>query len=184
MARFKVCSHCKLSQYIENFNLCSRSKDGLQSWCKSCEAEYAHTSTRLFTLKSYRGTEARRESQRKYAKSDKGQTVNRRHVASDRHKKTKQVWMKTPKGKALAARSAHKRRLRVQGTLCDLTSEEWEEIKVAQNYRCAICGEIKTLTRDHIIPVFYGGGLTKSNIQGLCGYCNSKKGIVVDNGSL
>ena len=67
------------------------------------------------------------------------------------------------------------RRLRVENTVCDLTAQEWEEIKLTQNYRCAMCGEVTFLHRDHIIPVSKGGGLTKSNVQGMCKNCNARK---------
>jgi len=64
------------------------------------------------------------------------------------------------------------------------TREEWEEIKKAQNYRCAICGKIEEeliketgvgLTIDHIIPISKGGKHCKENIQALCLRCNARK---------
>ena len=36
----KQCSRCKDSKYRSEFSLATRSKDGLQSWCKSCDAAY------------------------------------------------------------------------------------------------------------------------------------------------
>ncbi len=57
---------------------------------------------------------------------------------------------------------------------------EWENLKSKHNNQCVnpSCGkkepEIK-LTRDHIIPVSYGGRDDILNIQPLCKSCNSKK---------
>jgi hypothetical protein len=36
----KQCSRCKDSKDHSAFSLAKRSKDGLQSWCKSCDAAY------------------------------------------------------------------------------------------------------------------------------------------------
>jgi hypothetical protein len=36
----KQCSRCKTSKNRSEFSLAKRSKDGLQSWCKSCDAAY------------------------------------------------------------------------------------------------------------------------------------------------
>ena len=67
-----------------------------------------------------------------------------------------------------------------------ITIGEWEQIKKNQKYKCNMCGKIKKLTIDHIIPVSkwkewskmnkpkYQCG-DKENIQGLCSICNSKK---------
>ena len=36
----KQCSRCKYSKNRPEFSLAKRSKDGLQAWCKSCDAAY------------------------------------------------------------------------------------------------------------------------------------------------
>src|SRR5215203_5397294 len=36
----KQCSRCKDSKIRSEFSLVKRSKDGLQAWCKSCDAAY------------------------------------------------------------------------------------------------------------------------------------------------
>lgn len=53
--------------------------------------------------------------------------------------------------------------------------EEWQDLKLKFNNRCAICGELKKLTKDHIIPLSKGGSDYIRNIQPLCRNCNSKK---------
>lgn len=138
--------------------------------------EYEHSEARLETRRLYRQTDAKRESQIRYAHSDNGRAVYEKYRQTDTYKQYKAEWIKTPKGKALAARSRHKRQSQIRNTINDLTAEEWEDICKEQDYKCAMCGEIKPLTRDHIIPLSRGGGLTRSNVQGLCRNCNSKKG--------
>lgn len=60
------------------------------------------------------------------------------------------------------------------------TKAEWDELKERFNHRCAICGEKKPLTVDHIIPLSKGGSDDISNIQPLCRNCNSKKSNKLD----
>ena len=55
------------------------------------------------------------------------------------------------------------------------TLHEWEELKTLFNNKCAICDEVKKLTKDHIIPLSKGGSDFIENIQPLCKSCNSKK---------
>ncbi len=66
-------------------------------------------------------------------------------------------------------------RLRKMG----INPAKWEKIKEKQKYKCAECGlsepEI-SLTLDHKIPTSKGGTNRITNIQALCGSCNSKKG--------
>jgi 5-methylcytosine-specific restriction endonuclease McrA len=70
------------------------------------------------------------------------------------------------------------RMARVRGAKGSYTFQEWLEVKKKHDFCCARCGrhesEVK-LTRDHIIPITKGGSNYISNIQPLCGPCNSRK---------
>lgn len=56
------------------------------------------------------------------------------------------------------------------------TSAQW--IALCDKYcnRCLCCGKKRKLTADHVVPVSKGGSSNISNIQPLCGPCNSSKG--------
>jgi 5-methylcytosine-specific restriction endonuclease McrA len=57
------------------------------------------------------------------------------------------------------------------------TQAEWEAILSLYGGRCLRCGAkgVK-LTKDHVIPLSEGGSHSASNLQPLCGPCNSSKG--------
>src|ERR1700722_4518236 len=56
------------------------------------------------------------------------------------------------------------------------TSLQWVYLCEKYNLRCLRCGKKRKLTPDHVIPVSKGGTSNISNIQPLCGPCNSSKG--------
>lgn len=55
------------------------------------------------------------------------------------------------------------------------TRAEWQALCRACGYRCLACGEKRTLTVDHVVPLSKGGPHDISNIQPLCRSCNSRK---------
>ena len=55
------------------------------------------------------------------------------------------------------------------------TIKQWRELCDLYENRCLCCGKKKPLTVDHVIPVSKGGTSDISNIQPLCGPCNSTK---------
>lgn len=53
--------------------------------------------------------------------------------------------------------------------------EEWNDLLIEFNNRCAFCRKKTKLTKDHIVPLSEGGTDYIDNIQPLCKSCNSKK---------
>ena len=94
------------------------------------------------------------------------------------------LYQKTPAGKAHNAKKMAQRRLLNKTTLCNLTLAQWNKILKMQGNLCAQCKREFTTklqpTRDHIIPVSKGGGLTFGNEQAHCHSCNSKKQNRID----
>lgn len=69
-----------------------------------------------------------------------------------------------------------RRKMRVAQVVDTLTNAEWEGIKLRFKYRCAYCGERRTLTRDHVIPIHKKRGPNSvENIVPACTPCNSRK---------
>ena len=56
------------------------------------------------------------------------------------------------------------------------TAAEWTALCKHYHNRCLDCGRRRKLTADHVVPVSKGGPSNISNIQPLCGPCNSSKG--------
>jgi 5-methylcytosine-specific restriction endonuclease McrA len=55
------------------------------------------------------------------------------------------------------------------------SATEWKALCKKYKYKCLCCGRKRKLTADHVIPVSKGGTSNISNIQPLCGPCNSRK---------
>lgn len=52
---------------------------------------------------------------------------------------------------------------------------EWRALQERFGNCCAYCGEQKPLTRDHVIPIYFGGSDNIDNIVPACRSCNSSK---------
>lgn len=71
--------------------------------------------------------------------------------------------------------SNQRRRANKRGCFGSFTKEEFVELCNKYGNKCLMCGEVKPLSADHIIPISAGGENTIKNIQPLCVSCNSKK---------
>lgn len=70
MKNEKRCSKCKTIKSIFEFSKCRRSKDGLQSYCKSCIGAYGQTA---------KGKFVNQRAMKKYRKTDKGKLTQKRY---------------------------------------------------------------------------------------------------------
>ena len=95
------------------------------------------------------------------------------------------AWKRTEAGILANARHHHTRRARLLKTPCTLTLIQWEKILETQGNKCAICGKrfckSRPPTKDHIVPLSKGGGLTFENVQALCVSCNASKQNKLDH---
>lgn len=123
------------------------------------------------------------EKKKKYRSENRDKLLEnqREHYIKHRVEILKQmaIYQKTPAGKANSARTGSRRRSKTKSVENTLTDKQWNKILKMQNNCCANCGkqfsENFKPTRDHIIPVSLGGGLTFGNVQALCKRCNSSK---------
>lgn len=122
--------------------------------------------------------QCQRENGRQWFKANPEKTAakNRRYRENN-PKKKREIngrWQKENPGKVAA--QAHRRRTRKTEAGGSYTESEFKSLCKQYGGRCACCGKKKKLTADHVIPVALGGSSDISNIQGLCGLCNSRKG--------
>jgi len=115
-----------------------------------------------------------------YDNTGKKLTEEHKKKISDSHSGEKAYQWKG--GITSNCRKLRKQRMRINGG--SYTTKDWEELKNKYNGMCLCCKkfepEIK-LTADHIIPVLLGGTNDISNIQPLCGSCNSRKSTKTTN---
>ena len=88
-----------------------------------------------------------------------------------------QIWRQGNPEKVTAAR--HRRRARALDAEGSFTAAEFIALCEHYNNRCVCCGAEGSLTPDHVVPLSRGGSNDISNIQPLCGQCNSTKGIKI-----
>ena len=86
-----------------------------------------------------------------------------------------QAWRRQNPGKV--KEYYHVRRARKLKVLGRFTGPEWIALCIKYEHRCVACCRVNVpLTADHVVSLLMGGSNHISNIQPLCGSCNSSKG--------
>lgn len=60
------------------------------------------------------------------------------------------------------------------------TKAEWEQKKQEYDGKCAYCGQVRKLTKDHVNPIVSGGSDNIDNIVPACMGCNLRKHAIND----
>jgi 5-methylcytosine-specific restriction endonuclease McrA len=141
----KVCAACLEPKPRTEFGRRALASDGLHARCRICLRDY----NRAWKSKNRIGPDPIRRAQdhARYASNP------------DRFKQRARV-------------NLHRRRA-VEG---EFTPEEWLALCEKYGNRCLACGRGDLpLTVDHVIPISAGGTNWITDVQPLCGPCNSKK---------
>lgn len=192
----KRCSKCGVEKPLSEFHRYRRSQDGHKPHCKRCSLEY-------MSVYHKENAESGRRRAREWQANNKDRVretwkknnkrsflVSVQYKTCARCKVTQQSDCfsregRRPDGLSVYCKSclfpylktaSHKRRAAIKGNGGSFTVQEWEELCIKYNHRCLCCGEAKSLTIDHVIPVSKGGSSNISNIQPLCKSCNDSKG--------
>jgi len=131
-----------------------------------------------FCSKSCRGKQMEKyktEEERKRARYLQVKAWQKRNIEKVRE------WKKesNKRCRAVVAHGKARYKARKKGAEGSHTLKEWNEIIQLSGGKCVMCGKVKRLTRDHIIPLSMGGSDYITNIQPLCAHCNSKKGTKI-----
>jgi len=137
--------------------------------------------------KKYESKEETKLRKKQWTKDNREHINKKRNIdryAKNHYLKDKE-WVKNNKEKVRISQERYK--LKRKGAPKIHTANEWNELKICYNFKCANCPkeepEIK-LTKDHLIPFVEWNNYKHlfdhewddiKNIQPLCGSCNCKK---------
>ncbi len=140
----KKCAFCQDTKPITEFHKNSRSKDGLHSYCKSCNAlkarKYQKTPKGKKSIQkavkkyfqTYKGKQKLKEYQKKYYQTDKGKAALRRGI----NKKIGEGYYRYGKGAIPILKQGAKKR----DIEFDITSEQLEQWWLTTKDSCEYCG--------------------------------------------
>lgn len=153
----KTCAKCKIEKSFDKFNKKTKSKDGLQDYCRFCSNEYK---------KKWRKENS--DSVKKY--NNNFRKNNKKYYAN----KQKQ-WRKRNPEKVRAM--DFNRRARELKAIGIVTVKVIKELYFEQSGLCAYCG-IRVFDDyhvDHMVPLVNGGSNLKENLCISCPDCNLSK---------
>jgi 5-methylcytosine-specific restriction endonuclease McrA len=113
-----------------------------------------------------------KESYRRHREKRLEEYAEWRRANGERHRESARRWSRENRERANLTSRLKKQRRRAGGTL---TTADWELVLDVYGRACLACGKAEA-TIDHVIPVSAGGPNVASNVQPLCGYCNTSKG--------
>lgn len=101
----------------------------------------------------------------------------RSYYLTNRDKKTASVKEYVARNPGRELLKYHKRRFRLKdGTSPGVDPKHWLAARERYSNCCVYCGEARSLTIDHVVPLAKGGRDEPSNIVPACKPCNSSKG--------
>lgn len=106
----------------------------------------------------------------------------RRRIATDPEgwRAERKRWAETAKPKTRVYQAVYQsiRKAKVKGAQGSYTREDVARLRIAQDGKCAACGQQKRLEVDHIKAIADGGSNNPVNLQLLCRNCNASKGAL------
>lgn len=183
----KTCNRCEIEKPLTEFHPHKGNRDGYRNQCKACRCSYfrdryavneAYRDHHLSRNRQHRNTRYRNDPV--YRVAEQARVNQNKERFRDRIRQRYHVrYRNDPRFRKYRVFLNAKRRAQKAGGGGSHTFQEWIMLCEQYNHRCLCCGQRKKLTRDHIMPLESGGIDDISNIQPLCGPCNSRKGTKI-----
>lgn len=199
---YKVCSECgnMLPKTNDYFSIREGSRDGFRGQCKECRSKKQrqyHKENSEEILK--RAKKYRQDHNVAISNQRKIYRANNKEILSQRDKKyyyehreyvlsRVRRYLKGNKELIRLKRADYRFNHKEQCNILNmnyrskkkqlpstLTVEQWENIKLTFDNKCAYCGKELPLAKEHFIPVSKDGEFTHNNIIPSCRSCNSSK---------
>lgn len=189
----KTCSVCRLEKPLDEFHRDTKAKDGRQRRCKPCANAAArqwnndHPYQVRDNLRRHQRSEQYKTHRKTYraANAEKINAQKRESYQRNREaiRAQQNAWKRTDEGRAYAREMRKRRRERdprfvhreAIRALYDLTLEQYDAMVLAQEGRCAICGDpMQEPQVDHCH--------SRGHVRALlCHLCNRGLGLFRDN---
>lgn len=147
-------THCSQGHEYTEENTYRFGPDGRHRQCKTCRAERVKESYRRHREKRLAWHKAKRDAN------------------PEIHRENSRRWQRENRERANLLGRIKKQRRRAAGTL---TVADWELVLDVYGRACLACGKPE-VTIDHVVPISRGGLNDVTNVQPLCGLCNTSKG--------
>lgn len=161
-----VCNKCLIEQPEENFFFSNRRTGRRFKSCKGCRKKYVEANK-----DSVNASKRRWESRNK----EKFDAARRRWAQRNKARVRQNTRRYRRRNKLWARECCRRRQVVRKGAGGCHSILDWQLIMHLQDGCCAYCGEERTLTRDHVVPITRGGTDDAENIVGACRSCNAKK---------
>ena len=198
----KKCTKCGETKSITEFHKNKKHRDGRCSTCKECDRknlnEWRSKNPEKVRNQNKRQYQKNRDSiikkvmdwakknpeRHKFFVSRWGKNNREKCIESARKYRVRNPEKQLAKTRNYRAAHPekmtewnHNRRARKMSVGGSISAKDWREIKDKYGNKCLCCHRTNvSITMDHVVPLSEGGKHDKSNIQPLCGSCNSAKG--------
>lgn len=168
-ARERKCSRCCETKPANAFTKNRGNKDGLQAYCKPCNATWANNKRRLDPSVQQRQNELRKEKWRHYRDYNKILY----------HKRILKIRLDYTNNKERYKANANRRRGRIKECEGSHSKADILSLFEAQGGMCSYCRRdvFNSYHVDHKTPIARGGSNWPSNLQITCSECNLQKGV-------
>lgn len=183
----KRCNKCGIEKPLTEFYPHRGGKFGRHGQCKRCRNAVIAARAKRPEIRTIRNAQSRNQQKQPHRRRYNREWLRQRRADpthAEQMRFTRRAYYHRKKIdptfhrmiRELGRTADHRRRARMHANGGSFTVQEWRALCTYYDHKCLCCGERKSLTIDHVVPISKGGNNYISNVQPLCETCNKSKG--------